>query len=1677
MVKNYTLSDRVLQYGLAVLFVLLTSSSIRASHAQGMDLTYTCIGPNAYTVTLKFFRDCDGVSAPSSAVVSYSSASCGVSATVTLAQVGGAIDITPICPSANSSCGSNGQFGTEQYTYSGTLTLPANCGTDWVLGYSICCRNGIITTLNSPSNQSIYVGAQLNNTLSPCNSSPTFNNIPTPIVCNNQPVLYNHGVTDPDGDSLAFSLTACQQSAVTNVNYGGGFSAGNPLSTSTGVNIDPNTGQLSFTPNAIQVGVLCVLVREFRNGVQIGRVVRDMQFNVINCSNIPPVATGIDATIDFDTTVCIGQNFCFFTNGSDANSNNVTMTWNGGIIGASFVVSGNNTTSPVGTFCWTPTVNDVGSHFFTVTVTDDACLVTGTSTYTFEIVVPPTVNTVNAGPDVAYCLGGSANLSASSSGGVSYTWTPAAGLSCTNCQNPVANPTNTTVYTVTANFPNGCGLSDQVTVTVNPPPTVSIFPLNGDICPGGSIQLTATSPTAVAWNWSPSGPNSPNNIVSPGGTTNYSVTVTDANGCVNSAGPATVSVAVPATNVCNVIYATPTGSGSGTQASPTNLLNAISMAACNGTVIKLAIGTYTINSPITTILGGLTLEGGFDPSQSWRKTSQAGATTILRSTSNPEGAANNQRLVAMYMNGAANFRFQDVTVQTLGGSNNGMSSYGMHLTACSDYYFTRTQVIAGNGATGAAGVNGANGAVGFAGGTGGSGSNDGGNSAGFGGNGGTGGGAGGGAGGGGAAFGCGSCAGGAGGDSNNARAGGGGGGGGAGGESDNNGGNGGQGGGVNFGANTTTVGAGGDSDGCSDGDDGGAGTNGLAGAFGVDAGNGGAPSYSAGFFVTGSIGGTGTNGAGGRGGSGGGGGSGQGGTFCDDGSGSGGGGGSGGGQGGTGGTGGRGGGGSFAVYLFNNGANGRFDDARLVAGSAGNGGTRGIGGVGGNGGTRGLGNTYTNEVGAGGNGGTGGRGGDGGDGGAGQNGLAAQLRIDGGTAPVLQDINFNLPGQPIIFMENIACANTDIDFTGPNNLPWNLGLGSNPTNVSGTNVTTQYTTIGRKNIIYGADTYTGFANIIVLDTLAPNIGTSAPLVGGQYRICEGESINLFEQFPGINYFYHWNMDGGSIPNIYNGLTFASLTNVTFNTAGTYDITLFFDSDCCGASRMDTLTLIVDPQPNVAIAGANAICATDSVGVTLTASGANTYTWSPTTGLSTGTGNTVVALPTSTTTYTVQGANSQGTCFDQNTFTVTVNTLTLNPTSIPAGCAPPSGQAGVNVTGGSGNYAYNWSPGGFSTNPATSLVPGTYIVSVTDNITGCSDSIPVTVAPGPGTPVVTVQSVSPVSCNGLTDGQASVQTSGPGVYAYNWQTFPGLVNTGNNTANAGPLAPGDYLVTVFDLTVPGCVTTTLVNIPEPTPVVLNTLSIIDPPCPPGNQGSISINASGGNGPYAYNWGFTTGSNISNLAPGTYTVTVTDQNGCVATQAVNLACVLPVVYTYLEANPDNGAIRLDWETTEEHNNDRFDVLRSTNGVDFVKMGEVDAAAIEGEGAEYTFRDEQVQANVVYYYRLEQWDLNGSSHISNVVQAVLANVQAPEIIRVFPNPFSSMINIEINLPKSAELGIEVVNLLGQSTGFEQSFNLKAGRHTVELDLSKLSLGVYIGKVKVNGIIANTVKFVKAN
>ena len=517
---------------LSILFTLIfifQSNESHASHAMGADLTYQCLGGNQYRIRLSFYRDCGGISPSSSFSMNYSSVSCSQNLTATLNLLTGyPIEVSPLCASQiiNSRCNGGTLPGVQQYVYEGIITLPANCS-DWILSVTECCRNNTINTLTSPSAENIYIESRLNNLTVTCNSSPTFFNLPVPYVCLGQPLSYNHGAFDADGDSLYYELVPCLTLAGTSVAYGAGFSATTPFSSSTTIAIDPNNGTITATPSAIQVGAIAVRVYEYRGGVLIGSVVRDIQLTVISCTNNPPTLsgyTGVTGGVLVSSNlinVCVGSPISFMVIGSDLNPldslgfiTNVAVA----LPGATFSIRGRNPDTLI--VNWTPTVASTGFNAFSVTSRDNACPIFGQTTNGYEIIVSGV--RIDATDTISRCLSSATPISLTAVGSsTGYTWSVLSGdltsLICTTCNPTTVNPTITTRYRVVGTAPSGCPVSDTVTVV-----TVPFFSVNSrtdtTICAGRSVVLNTSSTgvtSGISYTWTPSTGLSNPNIASP----------------------------------------------------------------------------------------------------------------------------------------------------------------------------------------------------------------------------------------------------------------------------------------------------------------------------------------------------------------------------------------------------------------------------------------------------------------------------------------------------------------------------------------------------------------------------------------------------------------------------------------------------------------------------------------------------------------------------------------------------------------------------------------------------------------------------------------------------------------------------------------------------------------------------------------------------------------------------------------------------------------------------------------------------------------------------------------------------------------------------------------------------------------------------------------------------------
>lgn len=535
--KNKLLTSKIRIFMLTCMVSVMGifTNTANASHNAGADLYFTCLGGNQYRVTYVFYRDCSGVSEPGSINTSISSVSCGQnlglqlikkpnSATFTNGEI-----ISSTCAGTLSTCQGGSAFGLRKWVYENVVTLPNTCN-DWIISYSECCRNNAITTLVGASGESLYTETLLKNNNNLCNNAPTFSNNPIGFACVNQPFNFNQGAVDADGDSLAYELDDPLTAPGTPCTFVAGLSKNNPFSTTvTGpFTLDPITGALSFTPNVSQVGVLAVKVKEFRNGNLIGFVRRDIQIIVSTCGNNNlPSASGFNGGNSYNLNICAGVQTCATINSADADANqNLTMTWNNGIAGATF--STNTAAKPVGTFCWTPTVADIANnpHIFTVTVKDDACPNNGVQVFSYIVnVVDLSLSTSKTNTS---CGGnnGSASVTAVPSNGTTYLWSN--GKTTANNNNISAG-----TYTVTVTSSAGCTKTASVVVGNNNQGVNSTGVVtNASSGCNGAIDLSVSNGTApFTYAWSNGATTQDINSLC---AASYTVTVTDANGCTGS---------------------------------------------------------------------------------------------------------------------------------------------------------------------------------------------------------------------------------------------------------------------------------------------------------------------------------------------------------------------------------------------------------------------------------------------------------------------------------------------------------------------------------------------------------------------------------------------------------------------------------------------------------------------------------------------------------------------------------------------------------------------------------------------------------------------------------------------------------------------------------------------------------------------------------------------------------------------------------------------------------------------------------------------------------------------------------------------------------------------------------------------------------------------------------------
>ena len=545
---------------IVILAATLVSSfnTVYATHVAGADITYENVGVDSFLVTINIFDDCGSTANVSSIITVDFTNSCGLFSFSELFNQISFSEVSQLCPSEqpNSTCSGGNLPGMLQRVYQKIVVLDS-CDS-WTISWGIANRNASVN-LDPPGNTYYFaVDASLNSAVAAYNNSPEFNAQPIPYVCANQLVNYSFGVSESDGDSLVYSFTdplGGAPGAITALTYQPGFTVQQPIS---GITLDSQTGLLVFTPTILGGFVVAVKVEEYRNGLLIGFVKRDIQFIVRSCTNSAPnilageitnlvgIAT---QTSPYSIEMCEGNTFTFtsiFTDQEATDTLDIFTNLATVLPGSSITLSGTNPLTVEIT--WTAPANSSGqNNSFAITVNDGACPIPGFQNFVYNIEVVPSTFIIPS----AAVLCGNDSIQLQAIGGTDFIWfdingnqiIPNLEFSCNNCPNPVAKPSVTTSYIVESNLSSTCVNRDTIVVSIAPDFSTIALASDSLVCAGELVQFNVQTSNAGApytFSWIPANIFSnpiainPTATFSNGGTYNAIVNTTSAQGCIRT---------------------------------------------------------------------------------------------------------------------------------------------------------------------------------------------------------------------------------------------------------------------------------------------------------------------------------------------------------------------------------------------------------------------------------------------------------------------------------------------------------------------------------------------------------------------------------------------------------------------------------------------------------------------------------------------------------------------------------------------------------------------------------------------------------------------------------------------------------------------------------------------------------------------------------------------------------------------------------------------------------------------------------------------------------------------------------------------------------------------------------------------------------------------------------------
>lgn len=589
------------------------------------------------------------------------------------------------------------------------------------------------------------------------------------------------------------------------------------------------------------------------------------------------------------------------------------------------------------------------------------------------------------------------------------------------------------------------------------------------------------------------------------------------------------------------------------------------------------------------------------------------------------------------------------------------------------------------------------------------------------------------------------------------------------------------------------------------------------------------------------------------------------------------------------------------------------------------------------------------------------------------------------------------PTPGLIYTGNAVCPGGGNNTTGITDLTsgnYNLTITDNV----GCVLTQTYTVNAQNNANLD------FANITIIDDLCTqSLGeVSATGTGGSsytYAIDNGTP-----QFPGV----------------FSGLASANYLVSVFDENGCqFDSSVFVDD-------VIAFTIVIDSAYDE-----NCDQANGAIYTSVSPAGTYTYSWS-----NGGTSDDITGLAAGAYTLTVSGSGCVQTI---STSLINIPAFTASGVSTDEFCSDSTGTIDMTVTGGSGNFTFDWSNGA-NTEDLSGLTSGLYELIISDNDEGCTDTLQFTIGNTSNGMMSSAIAIEDTCLSGVGEIDATI-SGGSGSYAYSW-------SNGATTEDISGLTSGVFELITTDL-IDGCTDTVQVTVGNITNGMSDTAIVVNDSCNQMN-GSIDVTVSGGSGNYDYSWSTgDTSEDLAGVGSGSYTVTITDlSDGCqlsstymvsnigsigIASNVLDASCstcndgaidisitgspTLPITYTW-----SNGA--------------------STQDATGLLPGTYIVTATDANGCSVTDTIE-VSFTVGLESIVEGWEVS-----------------------IYPNPSNQIFTIDFEINETDNVQMSIHDLRGRLI---ENRTIAPGTGNVQFDLSGQTNGVYSLRLSSSGKTAN--------